>query len=46
MVSRYAFLVETYATEILKVLAGWAMAAEEDLDRRPRDGDRRGLTIR
>jgi len=46
MVSRYAFLVETYATEILKVLSVWAMAAEEDLDRRPRDGDRRGRTIR
>ena len=46
MASRYAFLVETYATEILKVLSVWAMANERDLDIRPRDGDRRGRTLR
>ena len=46
MVSRYAFLVDTYATEILKVLSVWSMAADEDLDVRPRDGDRRGRTLR
>lgn len=46
MASRYAFLVDTYATEILKVLSVWAMAGDEDLDIRPRDGDRRGRTIR
>jgi uncharacterized damage-inducible protein DinB len=46
MASRYAFLVDTYATEILKVLSVWAMAADEDLDVRPRTGDRRGRTLR
>jgi len=46
MASRYAFLVDTYATEILKVLSVWAMAGEEDLDVRPRDDDRRGRTLR
>lgn len=46
MASRYAFLVETYATEILKVLSAWAMADESILDRRPADGDRRGRTLR
>jgi len=46
MASRYAFLVETYETEILKVLSVWAMAHDDDLDVRPRDGDRRGRTMR
>lgn len=46
MASRYAFLVETFATEILKVLSVWSMAAEHELDLRPRDGDRRGRTLR
>jgi uncharacterized damage-inducible protein DinB len=46
MPSRYTFLVDTYATEILKVLSVWAMADDGDLDRRPRDGDRRGRTLR
>ncbi len=46
MVSRYAFLVDAYATEILKVLSVWAMAADTDLDQRPRPGDRRGRTLR
>ena len=46
MASRYAFLVETYETEILKVLSVWSMADEEHLDTRPRDGDRRGRTLR
>lgn len=46
MTSRYTFLVDTYATEILKVLSVWAMARDEDLDVRPRAGDRRGRTLR
>jgi uncharacterized damage-inducible protein DinB len=46
MPSRYAFLVDTYATEILKVLSVWAMASDAELDQRPRAGDRRGRTLR
>jgi len=46
MASRYTFLVDTFATEILKVLSVWAMARDEDLDVRPRAGDRRGRTLR
>lgn len=46
MASRYAFLVDTYETEILKVLSVWSMVHDEDLDVRPRDGDRRGRTLR
>ena len=46
MASRYLFLVDTYATEILKVLSVWSMADEGDLDVRPRKGDPRGRTLR
>lgn len=46
MASRYLFLVDTYATEILKVLSVWAMAGDADLDVRPRPGDPRGRTLR
>lgn len=46
MASRYGFLVDTYATEILKTLSVWAMATDADLDVRPRAGDRRGRTLR
>lgn len=46
MASRYTFLVDTYATEILKVLSVWSMAHDADLDVRPRAGDRRGRTLR
>lgn len=46
MPSRYAFLVDTYATEILKVLSVWSMASDDDLDVRPRLGDPRGRTLR
>lgn len=46
MVSRYSFLVDTYATETLKVLSVWAVFDEATLDRRPLDGDRRGRTLR
>lgn len=46
MASRYTFLVDTFATEIQKVLSVWSMARDEDLDVRPREGDRRGRTLR
>lgn len=46
MAGRYDFLVDTYTTEIPKVLSVWAMAHDEDLDVRPRAGDRRGRTLR
>ena len=46
MAGRYQFLVDTYATEILKVLSVWATAADADLDVRPRADDRRGRTLR
>lgn len=46
MASRYAFLVDTYATETLKVLSVWAMAGDSDLDIRPRADDARGRTLR
>jgi uncharacterized damage-inducible protein DinB len=46
MSGRYSFLVDTYATELLKVLSVWAMADDGDLDVRPRAGDPRGRTLR
>jgi len=46
MTSRYAFLVDTFATEILKTLSVWSMAPDEHLDVRPRDDDPRGRTLR
>jgi uncharacterized damage-inducible protein DinB len=39
---RYAFLVETYATERVKVVSVWSEFREKDLLMRPRDGDGRG----
>jgi uncharacterized damage-inducible protein DinB len=42
---RYAFLVETYETEILKVLSVWAMFRDEDLPFRPHATDRRGRSV-
>jgi uncharacterized damage-inducible protein DinB len=45
MQSRYQFLVDTYATEILKVLGVWSMAEDSDLRHRPRAGDRRGRNL-
>ena len=42
----YAFLIETYATERLKVLSVWSLFHEEDVDVRPRPGDPRGRTPR
>lgn len=42
---RYAFLVETYATERVKVLSVWSEFHDEDLGIRPRDGDPRGRSV-
>ncbi len=42
MVSKYQFLVETYETEILKVLGVWSEFADQDLTLRPRPDDPRG----
>ena len=40
--SKYQFLVETYETEILKVLGVWSLFEDRDLTRRPRHDDPRG----
>ena len=42
---RYAFLVESYATERLKVLSVWSEFADADFPVRPRPGDPRGRTV-
>lgn len=42
---RYDFLVETYATERIKVLSVWSEFREEDLTVRPRQGDPRGRSV-
>jgi uncharacterized damage-inducible protein DinB len=42
---RYDFLVETYASERLKVLATWSSFRDEDLGVRPRSGDPRGRSV-
>lgn len=42
---RYQFLVDTYETEIIKVLSVWSMADDIDLRRRPRSGDPRGRNL-
>jgi uncharacterized damage-inducible protein DinB len=42
---RYAFLIETYATERVKVLSVWSEFRDADLRVRPRDGDPRGRSV-
>lgn len=42
---RYLFLVETYATERLKVLSVWSEFRDSDLPVRPREGDPRGRSV-
>src|SRR2546429_2278825 len=42
---RYAFLVETYATERLKVVSVWSEFRDEDLPFRPRPDDPRGRSV-
>jgi uncharacterized damage-inducible protein DinB len=43
---RYAFLVETYATERIKVVSVWSEFREEDLSLRPNANDPRGRSVR
>ncbi len=42
---RYAFLVETYATERLKVLSIWSEFRDTNLPSRPNSTDRRGRSV-
>ncbi len=42
---RYQFLVDTYETEIEKVLSVWATFDDEDLSKRPHASDRRGRSV-
>lgn len=42
----YAFLVDTYATERLKILSVWSMFGDEDLPFRPKQDDARGRSVR
>ena len=42
---RYAFLVESYATERIKVASVWSEFKDEDLPFRPREGDPRGRSL-
>jgi len=41
----YEFLIETYATERVKVLSVWSQFRDEDLHIRPRDDDARGRSV-
>ena len=45
MTTRYAFLVETYATERVKVVSVWSEFRDEDLAVRPLVGDPRGRSV-
>jgi len=42
---RYAFLVETYATERVKVVSVWSEFRDKDLPVRPREDDGRGRSV-
>jgi len=42
---RYTFLIETYATERVKVLSVWSEFQDSDLTTRPRQGDPRGRSV-
>ena len=42
---RYQFLVDTYATERLKVLSVWSMFQDADLSARPHPTDPRGRSV-
>ena len=43
---RYDFLIETYATERIKVLSAWSEFRDDDLPVRPCAGDPRGRNVR
>ena len=42
---RYEFLIETYATERIKVVTAWSMFRDEDLPLRPHPSDPRGRSV-
>jgi len=42
---RYDFLVETYATERIKVVSVWSEFRDQDMEVRPRAGDDRGRSV-
>src|SRR3984957_15676480 len=42
---RYTFLVETYATERVKVVSVWSEFQDKDLEVRPRSDDLRGRSV-
>jgi len=42
---RYRFLIETYATESVKVVSVWSEFRDQDLPVRPREGDPRGRSV-
>jgi uncharacterized damage-inducible protein DinB len=42
---KYSFLIETYATERIKVVSVWSEFRDEELPARPREGDPRGRSI-
>jgi uncharacterized damage-inducible protein DinB len=43
---RYQFLIDTYESELLKVVSVWSMFHDEDLPFRPHPTDRRGRSVR
>jgi len=43
---RYQFLIDTYETEILKVLSVWSSFQDDDLSSRPHPTDKRGRSVR
>jgi len=43
---RYQFLIDTYETELLKVVSAWSMFRDGDLPVRPHPTDRRGRSVR
>jgi uncharacterized damage-inducible protein DinB len=42
---RYSFLVETYATERVKVVSVWSEFRDDEMEFRPRAGDPRGRSV-
>ncbi|HKV38466.1 MAG TPA: DinB family protein [Blastocatellia bacterium] len=42
---RYDFFVETYETEVVKVISVWSMFKDEDLPFRPNSADPRGRSV-
>ena len=44
--SRYQFLVDTYETEVFKVLSVWSMFDDGDLPFRPHPTDERARSVR